>query len=52
MEAYGQKLSMHIPILEKMDKVLELDIKLKEAQLRRASHPPKAKPDSSRQVRL
>ena len=52
LEAYGQKLSMHIPVLEKMDKVLELDIKLKEAQLRRASHPPKAKPDSSRQVRL
>ena len=49
---YAKQLNAHIPVLEKMDKVLELDIKLKEAQLRRASRPPKAQPDSSRQARL
>jgi hypothetical protein len=35
LKEYGVQLNKHIPVLEKMDKVLELDIKLKEAQLRR-----------------
>jgi hypothetical protein len=38
LESYGQKLNAHLPVLEKMDKVLALDIQLKRRELAAGRH--------------